>query len=383
MSYSHNTPKLPLSYEKDNSDIMRDNELRISLEFTVIFRSALWFGVLLALFLFPILCWTWPSTREELKAWCGSLQWELCEETQQLLAISDKAIVRWLGQSIDSDGNTPLHILAQQEGNLCLLQVCLLRSRPPHCASVTITNSQGDTPLHFAALHGHRPIVQLLLAYGASVTTTDQYCVTPLDCAVWQGHLPVVQLLLIHGASVTTNKRFNNTPLHCAVWRGHLPIVQLLLTYGASVTTTHEDDNTPLHIAACNGYLPIAQLLLTHGASVTTPNRQGNTPLHCAASYGCLPIVQLLLAHGAPVMAVNNRNETPLLAATLWRHQSVVQFLSNPTPPVFNPSPLQHLTSFTIWRTAGQHINQLRVLFDSNLPPMLLTVILLKLGFED
>ena len=180
------------------------------------FRSALWFGVLLALYLFPVLCCSWPPTREELTAWCRSLQWELCEEMQQLLAQPDEAVVRWLGQSIDSTGNKPLHILAQ-EGNLCLLQVWLLRGRPPHGASVTTTGQYGDTPLHGAAGHGH---------------------------------LPVVQLLLTHGASVTTTNRFGNTPLHYAAWHGHLPIVKLLLAYGASVTTTNTRGNTPLHSAA-------------------------------------------------------------------------------------------------------------------------------------
>ena len=82
-------------------------------------------------------------------------------------------------------------------------------------------------------------------------------------------------------------------------------------------------------------------------------------------------------------MAVNNRYYTPLLLAAKWRHQSVVQFLSNPTSPAFNPSSLRHLTSFTVWRAEGRHINRLRALFDGNLPPMLLAVILVELGFED
>ena len=249
------------------------------------FRSALWFGVLLALFLFPILCWTWPPTKKELKEWCKNLQWELYEETQQLSEKSDKAIVRWLRKSIDPTGNTPLHILAQ-EGNLCLLQVCLLRSRPPHCVSVTITNSRGDTPLHFAALNGHLPIVQLLLTHGASVTTTD---------------------------------RWGDTPLHYAARHGHLLIVQLLVAHGASLT------------ALSNSF--------------------------------------------------NKNYDTPLSLAYLWHQRSVVQFLFNPLPPVFNPSPLRHLAAFTVWRAKGRHINRLRALFDGSVPPMLLAVILVELGF--
>ena len=414
-SCSHNTPKLLLSYEKDNSDIIRGNEFRISLEFTVMFRSGLWFGVLLALCLFPVLCWSWPPTREEFKAWCRSLQWELCEETQQLLAQPDEAVVRWLGQSIDSVGYTPLHILAQ-EGNLCLLQVWLLRGRLPHGASVTTTNPWGDTPLHCAAWHGHLPIVQLLLTYGASVTTTNGFGNTPLHCAASNGYLPIVQLLLPYGTTLTTTNAYGNNPLNTAALHGYLPIVQLLLTHGALVTTTNKEGSTPLHCAASLGYLSIAQLLLAHGASVTTTDKYGDTPLHCAALQGYLPIVQLLLAHGASVMttnkygntplhgsashgrlsivklllaygasvmAVNNHNETPLLLATKWSHQSVVQFLSNPPSPAFNPLSLQYLTSFTVWCAEGRHTNRLRALFDGNLPPMLLAVILVELGFED
>ena len=328
---------------------MRGNEFRTSFKFTIMFRSVLWFGASLALLLFPALCWTWPPTKDELKKWCKSLQWEQCEETQQLLAKSDKAVVRWLGESIDSTGSTPLHILAQG-GNLCLLQVCLLRSRPPHCASMTTTGEYDDTPLH---------------------------------CAVWCGHLLVVQLLLAHGAPVTTANEFTGTPLDDAAYYGHPLIAQLLLAHRASVTTINEYGNTPLHCAASNGHLRVVQLLLNHGASVTATNRWGYTPLHCAAWYGHLPIVQLLVvAHGASMMAVNNDNKTSLLLATQLGRQSVVQFLSNPTSPAFNPSSLRHLTSFTVWHAVGRHINQLRALFDESLPPMLLTMILMELGFE-
>ena len=289
--------------------------------------------VLLVLCLFSALCWSWPPTEKELRAWCRNLQWELCEETQQLLAQQDKAVVRWLKQSIDSQRNTPLHILAQ-EGNLCLLQVWLLRSSSVYRVSIVAANYYGITPLHYA---------------------------------VKKGHLLIAQFLLAQGASIVAVNRYSDTLLHDAAWHGHLPIAQFLLAHGAPVMAINQYGETPLHFAAGNGHLAIAQLLLIHGASIEAINQYGDTSLHDAVGNGHLPIVQLLLADGASVTAVNDDNESPLSLATQLGHESIVQLLSNPPAPAFNSPSLQHLASFTVWHAVGRHVDRLRALFDGAL----------------
>ena len=85
------------------------------------------FPWLLIVCLLPAFCWGWLPTEDELRAWCESLQWEQCEEMRQLLEQPEEAVVQWLGQPVNSDEDTPLHISART-GNAGLLQVWLLRA---------------------------------------------------------------------------------------------------------------------------------------------------------------------------------------------------------------------------------------------------------------
>ena len=159
-------------------------------------------------------------------------------------------------------------------------------------------------------------------------------------------------------------------------------MAQCLLAHGASATAANDRGITPLHEASQSGHLPVAQCLLAHGASATAANIYGNTPLHWASQNGHLAMVQCLLAHGASATAANNYGITPLHWASQNEHLAVAGLLNDPPPPDFTPPPLQHLTSFVVWRSVGQHIDRLRALFDGSLPPMLLIVILVELGFE-
>jgi ankyrin repeat protein len=57
-------------------------------------------------------------------------------------------------------------------------------------------HSNGDTPLHCAALYGRRDVAALLLANGADVNAKGHEGTTPLYNAVWNNHEAVVELLL-------------------------------------------------------------------------------------------------------------------------------------------------------------------------------------------
>lgn len=58
-----------------------------------------------------------------------------------------------------------------------------------------------QTALMFAAQHGHRDIVELLIARGANVNQRDSfYGFTPLMAAMQDNHAPIAVLLLEHGA---------------------------------------------------------------------------------------------------------------------------------------------------------------------------------------
>ncbi len=58
------------------------------------------------------------------------------------------------------------------------------------------------SPLHIAALEGHRAVVELLLARGAAVNATSKYGDTPLHFAITHGDREVITSLYKAGADV-------------------------------------------------------------------------------------------------------------------------------------------------------------------------------------
>jgi len=175
----------------------------------------------------------------------------------------------------------------------------------------------GFTPLHWAALAGHKDVAELLLADGARVNATsnkgrvpwyegevnghnavtlfdNNYGFAPLHLAALNGHKDVVKLLLANGADVNANN--GGTPLHRAA--GHKEIMELLLAHGADVNAKANNGETPLHYAARRGEGNLAELLLVHGADINAKSNKGYTPLYIAAREGHRDVVELLRLHG-------------------------------------------------------------------------------------
>ena len=66
-------------------------------------------------------------------------------------------------------------------------------------ADVNAKDKYPFTPLHIAALNGHKEIVELLIAAGADVNAEDGDGYTPLDCAIKDKHTETADLLRKHG----------------------------------------------------------------------------------------------------------------------------------------------------------------------------------------
>lgn len=56
---------------------------------------------------------------------------------------------------------------------------------------VNVSNQEGFTPLHMAALHGHSELVSLLLRHGASASAKNSQLAAPLHLACQRGHTQV------------------------------------------------------------------------------------------------------------------------------------------------------------------------------------------------
>lgn len=124
-----------------------------------------------------------------------------------------------------------------------------------------------QTPLHWAARHGHVDIAGGLIANGASLEVRDTLQRTPLHLAV--GNEAMIRFLVEAGADVDATDVLGNTPLHLAVrLQGE---VDVLLELGARVNPRNTLGDTPIEIAVRQGSsrrnLRIVSSLVEAGAS--------------------------------------------------------------------------------------------------------------------
>ncbi len=83
---------------------------------------------------------------------------------------------------------------------------------------VNAKDGDGTTPLHLAALMGHKEIVGLLIAKGADVNAKgSKYGITPLLNAAMGGYKETTELLIAEGADVKGKDVNGSTPLHTAL----------------------------------------------------------------------------------------------------------------------------------------------------------------------
>jgi len=181
------------------------------------------------------------------------------------------------------------------------------------------------TALHRAAMEGHKPAVELLLAKGAPVNERDLDLYTPLTYAVRNNHKEVVELLINNGADVNAKNitfLFSNrgqTPLAIALSQSNTEIVKLLLDKGAKASS--------IHVAIQVGYQEQAKALLDQGADVNAKDEHGKTALFYAVEHNLKDIVELLIAKGADVNAKDGRGYTPLYPAIWMKKVGIVEVL--------------------------------------------------------
>ncbi|KAJ5359300.1 uncharacterized protein N7496_011713 [Penicillium cataractarum] len=175
-----------------------------------------------------------------------------------------------------------------------------------------IKDSDGRTPLSWAAEKGHENVVELLLAKaGIDVNSAGKTGLAALSFAAENGHAEIVKMLLmIKSIDVNQRDSYGRTPLLWAAIKGHERVVGILLAAaGIKVNSKDEDGWTALSYAAENGKEVVEMLL-------------------AAAMKGHERVVELLLA--AADIEVNSKDEdgwTALLFAAVNGYKEVVKML--------------------------------------------------------
>jgi ankyrin repeat protein len=130
-----------------------------------------------------------------------------------------------------------------------------------HGAPVDL-ESNGFTPLLWAAVHGRADATRLLLAAGANPNLAlSASKALPLLLAAYTGHLSVVRLLVERGANVHATNPQGGTALRSAADAGHIEIVRYLLGLGARSDIRDKFGMLPIDYARRNGHAEIVELL--------------------------------------------------------------------------------------------------------------------------
>lgn len=173
------------------------------------------------------------------------------EESTQVLRKPNTDLSQWM--EFDEDyitQMTGLHVAAYF--GIELLVSDLLQRRP----EIDAKDSDGRTPLWWAATNGHEAVVKLLLRTSEVDVNVRNLChQTPLSSAAGGGYEGIVQLLLaIPCIDVNAKELSGQTPLSIAVRNGYEGVVKLLLaTPGIDVNAGELFGQTPLSSAVRNG----------------------------------------------------------------------------------------------------------------------------------
>ncbi|XP_013926193.1 PREDICTED: ankyrin repeat and SAM domain-containing protein 1A isoform X7 [Thamnophis sirtalis] len=216
--------------------------------------------------------------------------------------------------------------------------------------NVNCVDSTGYTPLHHAALNGHKDVVEVLLRNDALTNVADCKGCYPLHLAAWKGDAEIVKLLIHQGPShtkvneqnaleikelkkygpfdpyINAKNNDNETALHCAAQYGHTEVVKVLLEELTDPTMRNNKFETPLDLAALYGRLEVVKMLLNAHPNLLSCNTKKHTPLHLAARNGHKAAVHVLLEAG---MDNNYQTEkgSALHEAALFGKTDVVQIL--------------------------------------------------------
>ena len=178
------------------------------------------------------------------------------DQEQALLAASENGPVGVLDVSSDSRLNkADPHEQLKEMPEVAIVRLLLDRN-----INIETRDSDGDTPLIFAASHGQIEIVQLLLDRGAQVDARDNYGDTALIAAAC--------------ACAQTTMR----PTY--------DILALLLDRGAKIDAQAKDGSTALINAATGFEIDNAELLIKRGANLRLKNKKGKAALQLARENG-------------------------------------------------------------------------------------------------
>jgi hypothetical protein len=192
----------------------------------------------------------------------------ICEGTpenssEKIVFKFNKTTKKWISLKVDGEIMRLKDAIPEGEDDLYLKKLNPVaeaaKPEPP-------TVKAPDIPITDAARTGRIGYVKQHLIAGTDVNAKGGWMDgTPLHYAAMEGHKDIAELLIANGADVNAKGGDEATPLHWAAYNGRKEIVELLIAEGADVNAKDEVGETPLDRTAILDKKETADLLRKHG----------------------------------------------------------------------------------------------------------------------
>lgn len=213
----------------------------------------------------------------------------------------------------DSEGRTPLSWAAERGNSLAVKT--LLR----YGASLVRKSITGMTPLHYAAKAPDSACVNVLLEHGASANAKNKWNQSPLNIACYfQDDSSFIAPLLDHGADINERDCYSSTALSCATFVNNINTARYLISRGADINIQDSLGINVLNESIENNSHECISLILDSGADLSIADQDGETALHLIAR--CADLQTLRIFQGADLedMDPDVRNNAGLTARELF-----------------------------------------------------------------
>uniref|UniRef100_A0A8D0DB11 Ankyrin repeat domain 52a n=1 Tax=Sander lucioperca TaxID=283035 RepID=A0A8D0DB11_SANLU len=256
----------------------------------------------------------------------------------------------------DQTGCTPLHYSAasQNDEDEAKESYFCLEHLLDNGADPSMVNSKGYSAVHYAAYHGNKQNLELLLemSFNALGDIESSIPVSPLHLAADKGHWQALRVLTETAAYVDMQDAAGRSVLYLAAQKGYARCVEVLLAQGASCLlndnrlmwtpihvagihtvkkhifiVTSVPFRTPLMLAVLAGHTDCVHYLLEKGALPDAKDKRSSTALHRGAVLGHDDCVTALLEHKASALCRDIQGRTPLHYAASRGHTDILASL--------------------------------------------------------
>lgn len=183
--------------------------------------------------------------------------------------------------------------------------------------NINMRFDDGQTPLHIAAILGHKSVARYLLENNAETFVQDSSGATPLHEAVRYGNSEIIQALLNSGANINAKDNLGKTPIMLIMPQDKInEIYSIFQRFHADLNEKDMYGDTVLHNAAMmNVNADIASKLVKGGANVNARNKEGVTPLEIAVQKNNVNLANYLTLNGANIHTQDTKGNSPLSLA--------------------------------------------------------------------